>query len=216
MSGKAPSRAPTESSASPWLDMGMGMAMVRWKGFRAQRTTRPRLVTRPRDDSFRRMCLARAELFTFFRADGSERMAGEGRSAEAAPSHLAGDGRGQEIAEPQIEHGADAHELVRPHLPLPVQDVPEPLAVDEGAPSELGHAHAALASRLLYPDRYQLRVLHRCLFPAVSKLRPTAMRPSGLSDITNLNLSTHSLLAKWLVLTWEDFSRFWEHIAERR
>lgn len=61
MSGKAPSRAPTESSASPWLDMGM--AMVRWRGMRAQRTARPRPMTRPRDGSFRCMCLACAELF---------------------------------------------------------------------------------------------------------------------------------------------------------
>lgn len=100
MSGKAPSRAPTESNASPWLGMGMGMAMVRWRGMRAQRTTRPRLLTRPRDGSFRCMCLACAELFPFFRTGGHERMAGEGRRTEAALPHLVGDGRGQEIAKP--------------------------------------------------------------------------------------------------------------------
>ncbi|MEF2657174.1 MAG: hypothetical protein UIQ97_03575 [Eggerthellaceae bacterium] len=125
-------------------------------------------MTRPRDGLFRCMCLARAGLFPFFQTSSRERVAGDGRSAEAVPSHPVGDGRGQEVAESQIEYGADAHELVRPHLPLPVQDVPEPLAVDEGAPSELGHAHAALASRLLNPHRYQLRVLHCCLLPAVS------------------------------------------------
>ncbi len=114
------------------------------------------------------MCLACAELFPFFLANGCERMTSEGRRTEAAPPHLVGDGGRHEVSEPQVEHGADAHELVRPHLPLSVQDVPEPLAVDEGAPSELGHAHAAFASRLLYPHRYQLRVLHRCLFPTAS------------------------------------------------
>lgn len=36
MGGKAPSRAPTESSASPWLDMDMEMG--RWRGMRAQRS----------------------------------------------------------------------------------------------------------------------------------------------------------------------------------
>lgn len=40
---------------------------------------------------------------------------------------------GEEAAQAHVEDDAKADELVRPHLALTVEDVPEPLAVDGGA-----------------------------------------------------------------------------------
>ena len=66
---------------------------------------------------------------------------------------------GEEAAQAHVEHHAKADELVRPHLALAIEDVPEPLAVDGGAPPELGDAHAPLVAGLLDSYGYQLCVV---------------------------------------------------------
>lgn len=46
---------------------------------------------------------------------------------------------------------AELQELVHPHLPLPVEHAPEPLAVDPDTTSKLRDAYAALPAGELYP-----------------------------------------------------------------
>jgi hypothetical protein len=70
---------------------------------------------------------------------------------------------GEEAAQAHVEDDAKADELVRPHLALPVKDVPEPLAVDGGSSPELGDAHAPLEAGLLDSYGYQLCVVQTIL-----------------------------------------------------
>lgn len=140
----------------------MRMAMGRWRGMRAQSTMRPRLVTRPRDGSFRYMCLACAELFP------SSGLGDEPAKPASVvlDDLLAAVGElflhlvGEEEAHVQVHDGAEPYELVRPHLALPVEDVPRPLAVDGCASRELGYADSACVPRFLHPYCDQLRVIH--------------------------------------------------------
>ena len=67
---------------------------------------------------------------------------------------------GEEEAHIQAHDGAEPNELVRPHLTLAVEDVPQALAVDRCATRELGDTDAARVPRLLHPYDDQLRVIH--------------------------------------------------------
>ncbi len=67
---------------------------------------------------------------------------------------------GEEEAHIQAHDGAESNELVRPHLALAVEDVPQALAVDGCATRELGDTDAARVPRLLHPYDDQLRVIH--------------------------------------------------------
>lgn len=79
------------------------------------------------------------------------------------PAYLLNQLGGEEVAQAHIEYDAKADELVRPHLALAVEDVPEPLAVDGGASPEFGDAHAPLEAGLLDSYGYQLCVLQKIL-----------------------------------------------------
>ena len=60
--------------------------------------------------------------------------------------HLANHLRADEGSGVYPERHAEGEELVDPHLPFPVEDAPEPLAVDADAPGELGDADTALSA----------------------------------------------------------------------
>ena len=66
----------------------------------------------------------------------------------------------------QAHHCAETDELVGAHLALAVQDVPQPLAVEGGSPTQFRDADAARVSSLLHPHRYEFRVIHSLIRPS--------------------------------------------------
>ena len=80
------------------------------------------------------------------------------RRAPASRSRLGGTSRhllSKKGAQSDPQNRAQPHELVGPHGALPVEDAPEPFAVDADAAGELRHADAAFPARLLHPRCYE-------------------------------------------------------------
>lgn len=135
--------------------------MERWRGWR-RHEERPRKRARPCMRCRCSVYLANAALFSFPPLGN--------QAAQARPvvldDLLAAIGElflhvvGEEEAHIQAHDGAEPNELVRPHLALAVEDVPQALAVDGCATRELGDTDAARVPRLLHPYDDQLRVIH--------------------------------------------------------
>lgn len=123
---------------------------------------------------------------------------------------------GEEVAQAHVEHDAEANELVRPHLTLPVEYVPEPLAVDGGAPPELGDAYAPLVADLLDSYGYQL-----CMVQKILRLRSVVsesrgcIAPSGRSVMTPPKLSVLLLPANAFAPASELLFPIWERRSSR-
>lgn len=127
-----------------------------------------------------------------------------GREAKRKPADQMVDGRGKdgraftrgmaagaqpldsrpvdEAAQPEIEEGAQLDELVHAHLALPVQDMPEPLAIHADAACEFGYPDASVLSLRLNEGGYLPTYCygHR---PQLSEARAIAARASFLSPI---------------------------------
>ena len=57
---------------------------------------------------------------------------------------------GDKATESHVEEDTQFQELVHPHLPLPVEDIPKPLAIYSDATTELCDTDSSIFTHLLY------------------------------------------------------------------